>query len=172
MKNLIKISFLTLALAILALNTGFSQKYGYINSGNLLEIMPDRVKADESLEAFQKPLLEDGQSKVKALETKVEQLYKDIETGSLSQVQIQDRQTALQKEQEGIGKYEKEVQEKIMQKREELLKPILDRVQQAIEDVAKENSYTMIFDSSLFNVLLYAKDSDDLTPQVKQKLGI
>ncbi|MEO1408515.1 MAG: OmpH family outer membrane protein [Bacteroidota bacterium] len=172
MKNLIQISFLTLTLAMVAFQTGFGQKYGYINSGNLLEKMPDRAAADEQLEAFQNPLLEDGKAKVKALETKVEQLYREIEEGKLSQVQIQDRQTALQQEQEVIAKYEQEVQEKILKKREELLQPILNRVQSAIEEVAKENSYTMIFDASLFNVLLYAKDSDDLTARVEQKLGI
>ncbi len=172
MKKFIKISFLLLVVSLFAANTGFSQKYAYLNSGNLLEKMPERVAADKQLEAFQDPLIKEGESKVAALETQVEQFYKDVESGTLSQVVIQQRQTELQAEQDKIAAYEKEVQDKIVKKRQELLEPILNKVQAAIEAVAKEGNYTMIFDSSLFNVLLFAAETDDLTTVVEKKLGI
>jgi outer membrane protein len=51
------------------------------------------------------------------------------------------------------------------------LKPIIDKAKKAIEDVAKENGYTYIFDSSV-GVLLYYENSDDIMTLVKKKLGL
>ena len=48
----------------------------------------------------------------------------------------------------------------------------MEKVQKAIQDVGKEGGYTMIFDTSTFNAILFAEDSDDVTSQVKAKLGI
>jgi outer membrane protein len=49
---------------------------------------------------------------------------------------------------------------------------LLDRVQQAINEVGKEGGYNMIFDTSVFNTILFAMDSNDIEPLVKAKLGI
>ena len=59
----------------------------------------------------------------------------------------------------------------INSKRETLLKPILDKVNNVINEVAKSNGYSMILDSST-GVILYAEESADITAQVKAKLGI
>ena len=67
---------------------------------------------------------------------------------------------------------EQEVVDKITKKRNEILKPIIDKVNGAIQEVGKENGYAMIFDSSLYNFILSAEDSDDVTPLVKKKLGL
>ena len=52
-----------------------------------------------------------------------------------------------------------------------MLKPIRDRIQGAIDDVAKENGFTYIFDKSM-GIILYADDSADVSAQVKAKLGM
>ena len=56
-------------------------------------------------------------------------------------------------------------------KREELYKPILERVNAAMQAVAKENGYLLVFDTST-NVLLYADEALDVTNLVKAKLGL
>jgi Skp family chaperone for outer membrane proteins len=61
--------------------------------------------------------------------------------------------------------------EKLAQKREQLFSPILDRVNQAMSDVAKENQFMFVFDSSS-QVLLYSDETLDVTKLVKAKLGI
>jgi len=70
-----------------------------------------------------------------------------------------------------IAQFEQESQQRIMEKSEELLKPIRDRVQKAIDDVAKENSYSYVFDASL-GFILYADESTDASSKVKAKLGL
>jgi outer membrane protein len=59
----------------------------------------------------------------------------------------------------------------LAKKREELLQPILDRVNKAIGDIAKEQGYSYVFDASS-NILLYADASADVTALVKKKLGL
>ena len=56
--------------------------------------------------------------------------------------------------------------------RNEMLKPIVARAQTAIDEVAKENGYVMVFDTSIFGAIMYAKDTEDIMPLVKAKLGI
>jgi outer membrane protein len=77
----------------------------------------------------------------------------------------------LTEEEAAIAKYEQEVYEKLAQKREQLFSPILDRVNQAMSDVAKENQFMFVFDSSS-QVLLYSDETLDVTKLVKAKLGI
>ena len=59
----------------------------------------------------------------------------------------------------------------IAARREDLLKPILTRVEDAVKAVATENSYLMIFDTSS-GAFLFAAESDDVSPLVKKKLGM
>ena len=51
------------------------------------------------------------------------------------------------------------------------LRYAIDKAKKAIEDVAKENNYNYVFDSGV-GVLLYQRDSDDIMPMVKKKLGL
>ena len=77
----------------------------------------------------------------------------------------------LKEEEESIAKYEQEVYQKLTQKREELYKPLLDKVNKAMADVATENGFALVFDSSS-QILLFAHESLDVTKLVKTKLGI
>ena len=59
----------------------------------------------------------------------------------------------------------------MLEKRESLLKPIYDKVNDAIKKVAKDGGYQMIFDAST-SILLYAEDGADVSDKVKAELGI
>jgi len=105
-----------------------------------------------------------------------EELQKKYNEYTEKQSQMSDliRQT---KEQEirdlgsRIEAYQQNAQAQLQEKEKELLQPIIDRAKQAIADVAKENGYTYIFDTSV-GALLYQQDSDDIFSLVKKKLGL
>ncbi|MGB0177823.1 MAG: OmpH family outer membrane protein, partial [Owenweeksia sp.] len=65
-------------------------------------------------------------------------------------------------------------QEDLQQKQVELLTPIIEKATKAVQDVAKENGFTYILDSSPSKaVVIFAADnSEDVMPKVKAKLGI
>ena len=73
--------------------------------------------------------------------------------------------------QEEIKNYENDIQQQIVKKREELYKPVIDKVKGEIEKLGKDGGYTMIFDAS-GGMILHAADSENLMPILKEKLGI
>lgn len=146
-------------------------KYGHMNLGNLLEELPDTKKADEELKKFTEAFATKDDSLTKAFTADYTKLEQEYNAGLLTPVQAQQRQAELQKRQEDIQKFEQDAQKQIAARREELLKPILTRVDEAVRTVAKENGYAMIFDTST-GVMLFAADTEDVTPLVKKKLGL
>jgi len=154
------------------LGTVSAQKYGHLNYGNLLSAMPAIKDADKQLEDFQKALVSKGEEMSAKLKEGYLAFLKDQQSKLVAPVKLQEKQAQLEAEQAAIQKYEETVREQIGNKREQLLKPILDRVNQTIKEVAKEKGYALVFDTSSFNVVLFAKESEDLFPLVKSKLGI
>ena len=163
--------FFLFALAITLSTTGFAQKFGYCDSNKLLTSIPEVKAADSDLQAFQAQLTKRGQEMVKALQDKATELDRKDKQGTISPKDLETQSAKLKEEEATIAKYEQEVYDKLAQKREELFKPILDKVNQAMADVAKENQFAFVFDQNT-QILLYADESLDVTKLVKAKLGI
>ncbi len=164
--------FFTAIVLIGITSTSFSQvkiKLGHIDSMELLQSMPGRDTAQKSLQAFSNILETQFTAMNKEFETK----YKEYqETGAtLPKTILDNKQKDLQDLKSRIEAFEESAKKDLKEKENELLKPIIDKAKKAIEDVAKENGYTYIFDSSV-GVLLYSEASDDIMPLVKKKLGI
>jgi len=162
---------LTLLIALLSINIGLSQKIGHLNSQQLLLELPEMNAANSQLETYQKQLVSKGETMVKSFEANYQKYVGEANGGTLSKVEMQTREATLGQEQQAIQNFELEVQQKIGAKREELYKPILDRVKVIVDQVGKDNGYYMILDSST-GVLLHATDSEDVMGLVKAKLGI
>lgn len=148
-----------------------AQKFGYLNSSKLLMDMPEVKTADASLQTYQQQLVAKGEQMMKALETKYMATKKEVDSGTLSAIQIQQKEAELAKDQQAIQAYELEVQQKLVTKREELYKPILDKVNDVLKKLGEEQGYTMIFDYGS-NALLHVKESQNLMAEMKSRLGI
>lgn len=163
---------LILAMSLAFVGTSIAQKYGHCNFGSLVGAMPGTKQADTELAAYRDQLIKKGEDMAKAFQEKVAQFYQDQQSGDFPPKQMTDREQALQQEQQSILNYEQEVQQKVVAKREELLKPLVEQVEAAIAKVAKANGYSMIFDTSAFNSVLFAEDTVDITAAVKTELGV
>jgi len=148
-----------------------AQKFGYIDSAALLSELPAVKAADSEITTYQKQLIAQGEEKVKSFEAKYTAYMKQANEGTLSQVQMKQKEEELGQEQQSIAALEVEVQQKILKKRETLLGPILDNVKKAVESVGSENGYTMIFDTST-GTILHASESENVMSLVKAKLGM
>jgi outer membrane protein len=165
-----KKSFIAVLALVLAHSTAsFAQKFGYCNSLALLAELPEVKQADSDLQAYQTQLQKKGQEMVKAFQEKAQELQRKQEQGTISPKDFTEQEEKLGKEQEEINKYAQEVDQKLGQKREELYKPILEKVNTAMQEVAKAGGYTMVFDTST-QVLLFADESMDVTKEVIAKL--
>lgn len=164
--------FVPVLLFVLLLATpGQAQKFGYCNSVALLSLMPDVKAADSDLTAFQTQLTKKGQERVKALQDNAAELERKKDQGTISPKDYEAQSAKLAEEEASINKYQEEVYQKLAQKRKELYEPLLEKVNKAMEDVAKENGYMLVFDLST-QVLIYAEESLDVTQLVKAKLGL
>ena len=171
MKNLKKILFVGV-LALATIVTVQAQKFGHLNSQLLLTEMPEIKAADAQLENFQKGLLAKGEEMVKAFEANYNNYVTEANSGTLSAIQMQQKESALREEQSSIQQYEQEVQQQLAQKRQELYKPLFDKVKTAIQKIGKEQGYTMIFDTSVAGAIVHAQASEDVMALVKAELGL
>ena len=165
MKKLI----IAVAFLFVGLYANAQQKIGYINSQELISLMPEAKKVSADIEAYKKTFTDQMMSMQKELETK----YKSYQEGAktMSEPIRTVKEKELQDLQGRMGSFEQTANEKIEGKLQELLSPVNDKAQKAIEAVAKEKGYTYIFDTSASGIV-YALPSDNILDAVKVKLGI
>lgn len=146
-----------------------SVKIGHINSNELLAAMPERETIQKEIEDYAAQLTTTMDAMRKEYEAKVADFTskQDVMTDIIRDNKIKEI-TDLEKR---ITEFQKTAQADLQKKEEKLLQPIIDKAKQAIDDVAKENNYTYVLDSSM-GVVLYSIESDDILPLVKKKLGI
>jgi outer membrane protein len=164
-----KLVILTFAFCI-SIGAYAQQKFGHLNTGNLLESLPEVALADSLLMKYQDSLAIKGQELVKTFEKDYTAYIDEVNKGLLPPVQQQQKEAGLQKQQETIEAYKNEMETKIGLRRQAYLKPILSRVDEEIRKIGKENNYAFIFDTST-GATLFALESEDLTQLVLKRLG-
>lgn len=168
MRKLVFIGFLLLA----SLSIQAQAKYGHINLGNLISEMPAANAANAELETLQNSLIAEGEAMAITFQKDYEAFAADAQGGVLTPIEQQNRQAALEKKQQEIIAFEQKIRNDVGVKREELLQPIVESAQLAIETVAKENNIQLVFDTSIFGAIMFAAESEDITSLVKAKLGM
>lgn len=169
MKNLLKLSLVTLFL--FAVTSTYAQKFGHIDTQQLVQIMPSMKSAQKTLEAYAKDLQEVQGQMEKELQTKwVEYSQKK---DSLSDVKLKALEADIQNLQQRAQTNGQVAQQNMQKKQAELMKPIIEKMRSTIETVAKEKGLIYVFDVQPGTPILYkSNESIDLLPLVKQKLGI
>jgi outer membrane protein len=148
-----------------------AQKFGYINSQAILELMPEFKTANSDLDVLKAQLEKKGKDMVQTLQMKYQDLQKKQESGTVAPVELQKQAEELKAEEGKLGEFEQTSQEMIYKKTEELLKPLQEKFNLAVKAVASEGGYSYIFDSGA-GMILYADTTSDCTEQLKAKLGI
>ena len=162
-----KILLLVAAAVLFSVGTADAQKYGHINSGEILEVMPGVDSLQIKLKAFQDHLQAMYQSMMTEYQQKKDKF--DREVGTMSSAVRQVREKELEDLGVRIQEFQANAQDDMEEKQYELAKPFQDAIQNAINKVAKEHGYAYIFDTK---ILLYYGNGEDITPLVKKELGI
>ncbi len=144
-------------------------KIGYINTDELMSIMPEAAKINTELNEYQTTLQQQGITLQKEAEAKRDQYFKDSATFSNSKKEIV--RDELVKLYARLQNYDQEIQEKAQQYAQTKIAPLKVKALDAIKAVAKEKGYTYVIDESSSS-LLVMPPGDDLLPAVKTKLGI
>ncbi|WP_418535610.1 OmpH family outer membrane protein [Odoribacter laneus] len=145
-------------------------KLGHIESSKLIAAMPEMAAAQKQLETKQDDIQKESQN----LRTQWQNLVTDYQKNEATYSDI--IKTSKQQEIEELGqriqKFEEIAMNEFKKAQDELLQPIMDKAHKAIQDVAKENSFTYIFDMNSGAILYASETSEDILPLVKKKLGI
>jgi len=163
MKKIISI----LTLCIFCITFTFAQKYGHVNSNDVMMGMPGVDSIQIKLVEFQKDLEVLYENMVSEFQTKKEKF--DKEAGTMSSSVRKIREDELVSLQNRIMEFQNNASGDIEEEQMRLIAPFQEKVQNAINDVAKENKFSYIFDT---RILLYYDGGEDVTPLVKKKLGI
>ncbi|MEP7269191.1 MAG: OmpH family outer membrane protein [Saprospiraceae bacterium] len=139
----------------------FSQKFGYINSTEILSKVPEVALVDSSLRKYQDTLMIGFNVKLKVFQQHVQDYQLQSQNGSLAPVASQKKEEELTREQETLKGLDAELKQKLADRRDDLYSPILGRIDGVVRKIGKDNKYTMIFDSSQPGYL-YLAESDDL----------
>lgn len=168
------ISKLALVLLLVVFtNSTFAQnkeKFGHIDSGALMMAMPEKAEADKAIANHMKQLediLSEMMMEYQELESKIR-----AQQDTLDEFILKTKIEKLQDMATKIEEFRMNAQQQSQKKQEEVYAPIIEKARKAIEDIAAENEYTYIFDTSVGVLLYWPKESNDVLPLVKKKLGI
>lgn len=168
MKNL-------LFLILIVFGTSFAnaQKYGYIDSDYILANVPEYAEAKDKLNKLADRWTKEIEDRYDVIKLKKENFARE---------EVLLPAEERQKRKEDIEKLETEAMEMqkmrfgvngdYFQKRQELIKPIQDRVYDAMQKVASKRNYTFVFDKANQSNLVYADGKFDLSDEVLKELGV
>ena len=149
-----------------------AQKFAYVDTDYILNKIPEFNQAQDKLDA----LSADWQKEIENKYTDVEQMYRSYQQ---EQVLLTDEMKV--KREEAIIKKEKsakDLQQKyfgpkgeLYIKRQELIKPIQDKIYDAIQQLATNSKYAIVFDSSSDLIMLYKNNNFDKSDKVLDLLG-
>ena len=167
-----RFSFILLFL-IGSFQLSFGQKFGYVDSDFIIKKMPDFKKAESELAQLSQKWEKD----ISLLKKDIEKLQLDYKAEEvlLSEDMRKERQDTIANREKILKEQQKKIfgfEGLIFLKRQELMKPVQDKVYEAVEKVAKTKQLQVIFDKSGDLVMIYTNPIHDYTDFVLESLGL
>ena len=146
-------------------------KIGYIDSNEIMSSFEEVKQVKVDLEKVQRRM----ENEMNNLMTQLDSLRQDYERQRLlmSENRRQEKENELRNLEENIQKFQMAKfgpEGEIYHEQNILLKPVLAKIDAAIQRVGSEQSYDFILDA-IGGALLYALDSHDLTEDVMEELS-
>ena len=163
MKKLLVVVFM----AFSALGSSAQQKIGYINTDELIGVMPEAEKADSELKEYQASLAQQGQDMMNELNNKDSLFVKD--SAKLSPSMREIKKNELIALYQRVQNWNQQAQDMYQQEAQKKIAPLRSKAMDAIKMVAKENGYAYILDN---NSVIVGPPGDDVLDLVKKKLNI
>jgi outer membrane protein len=162
-----------LLLVVFGLNFANGQKFGYIDTNFILGKMPEYAKAQSEIDQ----LSTGWQKEVEDMSRNVENLYSSLKAEEvlLTEEMKTERLDAIHKKESELKEYQRKVfgfGGLFFLKKQELIKPLQDKVFEAVEKVAKQNRLAIVFDKSGELVMIYTDPRHDYTDFVLEELGL
>ena len=156
--------------AICGFTTASAQKFGHVNSQEIIQAMPEFTKARTEIEALTKQYEADLKSMQEELQKKSEAYEKEQATlpANIKQRREQELQDMYQKIQQSY----QDNQQALAKEQQEKMQAITTKVLDAIKAVGQEGSFVYVMDMSAGIPYISTTLSTDVTTLVKAKLGL
>jgi outer membrane protein len=164
-----------LVLALIALFNVFAsaQKFGYVDTKYILSHIPEYQQAQAEINKLSTQWQKDIESKYATIE-KLESAYQ-AEKILLTDEMRKKREEEIERKKQEAKEMQKAkfgVDGELFKKREELVKPIQDRIFEAIKEVAEQMSLMVVFDKANHSNMLYTNPKHDISDKVLKKMGL
>lgn len=168
-----RVCLITFFFLIFGLNFVNAQRFGYIDTDFILNKMPDYKKAQDEIDQ----LTEAWAKEVDDMNKEIRSMYSALQAEQvlLTAEMKNERTLAIQKKEEGMKEYQKKVfgfNGLLFLKQQELVKPVQDKVWDAVDKVAKQNNLAIVFDKASELVMIYTDPRFDYTDFVLDELGL
>jgi outer membrane protein len=154
------------------------QRIAYVDVELLLSSMPDFKSMQQALIIHRDKLAQQLVVRKNYFEEKYQEYVKLMESAKIAEQDKKAKEEELRKLQQEVETFQEDAEKSIMKKQEELMKPISEKIQAAIEAVATEEGYAYVFNKSMTGTstvlsgLLRAPKEDDLTSKIAKKIGV
>jgi outer membrane protein len=165
----------TLAVGVMIVSmpavTPAQAKIGHINSGAIMQALPEAVDAQRSLDA----LVAQWESELQKMQSDWKKKFDEYDKKKLilTDQARADAERELRELDQSITDFRNRKfgqNGELFQKENEVMKPIQNKMFKVLEDISKEDGYDYIFDKSGDILLLYANDNNDLTQRVLSRM--
>lgn len=167
-----KLKILLTFVIMLVTAGAYAQKYCYVDTQYILENITEYKASQQQLDQ----LSVNWQKEIEAKYAFIDKLYKDFQA---EQILLTDEMK--RKRESEIVLKEKEVKDfqkakfgfegELFKKKQELVKPIQDKIYNAIKKMATDQSYAVVFDKSSDLIMLYANPKYDKSDDILNALG-
>jgi outer membrane protein len=147
-----------------------SLKVGHVDSAAIMEILPERTQLEQELQAYAAEL----QSEIQAMYGEYQNKAQDYQANeaTMSNLIRQSKQKEILDLETRIREFEASADMALQNKQMELINPLIEKVQNAVNAVGQEQGFTYILDKSVGAVVFIGDNAIDITADVKTKLGL
>lgn len=166
-----KVGFLFLAL--FSIGTVYGQKFGYVDTDYVLSKMPEYQEANAEIDK----LSIGWQEEIQEMSREIEAMYNELQAEEvlLTAEMKKDRMASINEKEQELKEYQKKIfgfDGLFFLKKKELIKPVQDKVFDAVERVCKEQRLAIMFDKAGDLVMIYTDPRHDYTDYVLEELGL
>jgi len=149
-----------------------AQKYGYIDSDYILNNIPEYKEAKDRLDKLAERWTKEVEERYEVIKQKKENFLREEDLlPAEEKAKRQEELEKLELEAMEMQKLRFGVSGDYFQKRQELIKPIQDKIYEAMQAVASKRNYSFIFDKANQSNLVFADTKFDISNEVLKEMG-
>jgi outer membrane protein len=169
MKRVLKVAIVSVCILLAGNFAKAQSKIGYVSFDDIVRLMPEFKTAQTAVETYQKQFYD--QLNVMNTEYTTKGKEYQAQQATMTDAVRSAKQTELADIQKRMQDYQTNAQQQVEAKTNELLRPITDKVKDAVITVSKTKGYNYVYNSSQTQFIV-APEADDLTLAVKAQLGL